>query len=73
MESYQRQSHAMRRAGPDAVVETIFRAATARRPPLRWPVGPTSFSGTVLRRLVPDAVYELAIRIAFGLRRRGRG
>ena len=39
----------------------IVRAATARAQ-LRWPVGPTSFQRRrVLRRLVPDALYELVL------------
>jgi NAD(P)-dependent dehydrogenase (short-subunit alcohol dehydrogenase family) len=63
--AYDRKSQAMRRGEVGTVVEVVYRAATARRPRLRWAVGPTSFSGTVLRRLVPDALYELAIRLAF--------
>lgn len=62
---YQRQAAAIRRAEVEVVVETIYRAATHRQPRLRWPVGPTWFSVTVLRRFVPDALYELVVRIAF--------
>jgi NAD(P)-dependent dehydrogenase (short-subunit alcohol dehydrogenase family) len=68
-ERYERKSAGMRRAEPTAVVDVIFRAATARHPRLRWPVGPTSFAGATLRRLVPDWLYELVMRVAFGLRR----
>jgi NAD(P)-dependent dehydrogenase (short-subunit alcohol dehydrogenase family) len=63
--TYDEKSRRMRRGPVDAVVDVIFRAATARRPRLRWAVGPTSFSGTVLRRLCPDGIYELALRLAF--------
>jgi len=70
MEEYLRRSHAMKRRDPAEVVDVIFRAATVRRPRLRWPVGPTSFSGTVLRRLTPDALYELVLGLAFRWRRR---
>ena len=63
--SYERQSARMRRGPPDAVVDAIFEAATAASPKLRWPVGPTSFSGGVLRRFVPDRLYELVMRVAF--------
>jgi NAD(P)-dependent dehydrogenase (short-subunit alcohol dehydrogenase family) len=65
VESYDRQAAAIKRAPPDKVVEAIFRAATSRNPRLRWAVGPTSFSGTVLRPLVPDRVYEWVMRSAF--------
>jgi NAD(P)-dependent dehydrogenase (short-subunit alcohol dehydrogenase family) len=68
--AYDRRSAALRRADVERVAGVILRAATHPRPKLRWPVGPTSFSGTVLRRLVPDFVYELAIRIAFHWGRR---
>jgi NAD(P)-dependent dehydrogenase (short-subunit alcohol dehydrogenase family) len=63
--AYDRQSAALRRADPARVVEVIFRAATARWPRLRWAIGATSFSGTILRRLVPDRIYEWAIRAVF--------
>jgi NAD(P)-dependent dehydrogenase (short-subunit alcohol dehydrogenase family) len=56
----------------DLVARAIYRAATRRRPPLRWRVGPTSFLGGVLRRFVPDALYEWGVRFAFGLWRRRR-
>jgi NAD(P)-dependent dehydrogenase (short-subunit alcohol dehydrogenase family) len=69
-QTYERRSTGMRRGELGRVVEVIFRAATRPRPPLRWPVGPTSFAGTTLRRLTPDWLYELVMRIAFGLRRR---
>jgi NAD(P)-dependent dehydrogenase (short-subunit alcohol dehydrogenase family) len=68
-EEYQRRSHAMKRRAPGPVVEVIFRAATSPRPRLRWPVGPTSFSGTLVRRLTPDAIYELVLGLAFRWRR----
>jgi NAD(P)-dependent dehydrogenase (short-subunit alcohol dehydrogenase family) len=63
--AYDERSNRLRRAEVGAVVDVIFRAATVRHPRLRWPVGPTSFAGTVLRRLIPDALYEWAVRIAF--------
>jgi NAD(P)-dependent dehydrogenase (short-subunit alcohol dehydrogenase family) len=63
--AYDERSRQMRRADVELVVRTIFRAATAARPRLRWPVGPTSFAGTVLRRLVPDGLYEALVRLAF--------
>ena len=43
----------------------IERAATAANPRLRWPVGPTSFSGGRLRAFCPDRLYEWLMRIAF--------
>lgn len=70
MASYQRQSARLRRARDlRPVVDAIERAATARNPPLRWPVGPTSFSAGRLRALVPDRLYEWVMRVAFPIRR----
>jgi NAD(P)-dependent dehydrogenase (short-subunit alcohol dehydrogenase family) len=69
VDEYLRRSDAMKRREPGDVVEVILRAATSRRPRLRWPVGPTSFTGTVLRRLTPDAIYELVLGLAFRWRR----
>jgi NAD(P)-dependent dehydrogenase (short-subunit alcohol dehydrogenase family) len=69
VEEYQRRSHAMKRRDPAAVVDVILRAATSSRPKLRWPVGPTSLTGTLIRRLTPDAIYELVLTLAFRWRR----
>jgi NAD(P)-dependent dehydrogenase (short-subunit alcohol dehydrogenase family) len=69
---YRKEAAAMRRAGLPGVVEVVFRAATHPRPALRWAVGPTSFAGTILRRLTPDFVYELLIRLVFRIKRIGR-
>jgi NAD(P)-dependent dehydrogenase (short-subunit alcohol dehydrogenase family) len=63
--AYERESAKLRRGRAADVAEVIFRAATARRPRLRWRVGPNSFSGGVLRRLVPDRLYEWAVRFTF--------
>jgi NAD(P)-dependent dehydrogenase (short-subunit alcohol dehydrogenase family) len=70
--AYQKKSDAMRRPAPDGVVDVIVRAATHPNPRLRWRVGPTSFSGGVLRQLTPDALYELVLGIAFRWRARRR-
>ncbi len=67
---YEAQSARMRRGPPDPVVDAIYEAATQPNPKLRWRVGPTSFSGGVLRRFVPDRLYELVMGIAFRWRRR---
>jgi NAD(P)-dependent dehydrogenase (short-subunit alcohol dehydrogenase family) len=74
--SYRRQAGRLRRARDlRPVVDAIERAATARNPRLRWPVGPTSFSGGRLRAFVPDRLYEWVMRVAFPIRRlpAGRG
>jgi NAD(P)-dependent dehydrogenase (short-subunit alcohol dehydrogenase family) len=63
--AYQRQSKRMRRAELAGLIDVIERAATVGRPRLRWPVGPTAFSVAYLLRLVPDWLYERAIRVAF--------
>jgi NAD(P)-dependent dehydrogenase (short-subunit alcohol dehydrogenase family) len=69
--AYRRQAGRMRRMrdlGP--VVSAIERAATSRRPRLRWRVGPTSFSAGRLRALVPDRLYEWLMRIGFPIRKK---
>jgi NAD(P)-dependent dehydrogenase (short-subunit alcohol dehydrogenase family) len=72
LRAYERQSAQIRRGPPDAVVAAIWKAATAARPRLRWRMGPNAFLGGVLRRFVPDALYELVMRVSFrwGPRRR---
>ncbi len=69
--AYRRQLQGLRRAEDlTPVVDAIERAATARHPRLRWPVGPTSFSGARLRPLVPDRLYEWLVRLVFRTRKR---
>ncbi|HSS37280.1 MAG TPA: SDR family oxidoreductase, partial [Polyangia bacterium] len=71
VEAYRRQSAALGRAEDlTPVVDAVERAATTANPRLRWPVGPSSFSGTRLRPLVPDRLYEWLIRLAFRTRPR---
>jgi NAD(P)-dependent dehydrogenase (short-subunit alcohol dehydrogenase family) len=70
VEAYRRQSAGLPRAKDLApVVDAIERAATARNPRLRWPVGPTSLSAR-LRPFVPDRLYEWIMRRAFRPRAR---
>lgn len=66
--AYERELGKLRRGRAEDVAAVIVRAAQARRPRLRWRVGPTSFTGGVLRRLVPDRVYEWLIGFAFRAR-----
>lgn len=63
--AYERALAGLRRGDADDVAALIVRAATARRPRLRYRIGPTSFSGGILRRLVPDRVYEWAVNFTF--------
>ncbi len=71
LESYRRQAARVPRAADlTPLVDTIERAATAADPRLRWPIGPTSFSGGRLRAFVPDRLYEWLMRLAFPIRRR---
>jgi NAD(P)-dependent dehydrogenase (short-subunit alcohol dehydrogenase family) len=67
--AYRRQSARMGRAKLPGLIDTIERAATARNPRLRWPVGPTSVTAGRLRALCPDIVYEWVMRIGFPIRR----
>lgn len=66
--AYRREAHNVRRAELPVLVDTIERAATVRRPRFRWPVGPSSFSAAYLRRLTPDWLYELVVRVVFRAR-----
>jgi NAD(P)-dependent dehydrogenase (short-subunit alcohol dehydrogenase family) len=67
--AYRKQSKGLRRAPLPGLVDMIERAATARRPRLRWLAGPTSFSAGRLRALTPDIVYEWLMRLVFPIRR----
>ncbi len=71
--SYDRESAKLRRGKVQDVAEVVYRAATSRRPRLRWRVGPTSFTGGVLRRLTPDWLYERVVEFVFHRARRLRG
>jgi hypothetical protein len=48
-------------SGPDVVGRTIVRAATARRPRTRYPVGRGARSVVTARRLLPDRALDLVI------------
>ncbi|HEY0713666.1 MAG TPA: SDR family oxidoreductase [Polyangia bacterium] len=63
--AYTRELRKLRRGRADDVAAMMVRAARTRRPRLRWRVGPTSFTGGVLRALVPDRLYEWGIRFTF--------
>ncbi|MEP6655303.1 MAG: hypothetical protein ABJA82_18200, partial [Myxococcales bacterium] len=63
--AYEHQAKRVHRAELPALIDVIERAATSARPRLRWPVGPSSFSAAYLRRLVPDRIYELVMRLVF--------
>lgn len=63
--AYRREAGKLPRAELPLLIDVIERAATARRPRLRWPVGPRTFSVYYLRRVVPDFIYEFLIRLVF--------
>jgi NAD(P)-dependent dehydrogenase (short-subunit alcohol dehydrogenase family) len=62
VDRYIESSARLPRGDASRVAEVIYRAATSRRPRLRWAVGPTAIVATNLRRLVPDWLYELGVR-----------
>lgn len=72
-DAYRREAANLPRADLPSLIDTIERAATVRRPRLRWPVGPNAFSASCLRRLTPDWLYELVVRFVFRDRGRRRG
>jgi NAD(P)-dependent dehydrogenase (short-subunit alcohol dehydrogenase family) len=51
--------------GPEIVARTILTALTARRPRMRYPVGPSSRLVPIARRLLPDGVALRLIRSHF--------
>lgn len=51
--------------GPDLVAATVLRALTARRPRVRYPVGPASRLVPLVRRLLPDALALRIVRAHF--------
>ena len=54
-----------RAPGPERVARTIHRALTARRPRVRYAVGPNARLVPLARRLLPDAVLLRLIRRHF--------
>jgi NAD(P)-dependent dehydrogenase (short-subunit alcohol dehydrogenase family) len=62
VDRYTESSARLPRGDAGRVADAIFRAATARRPRLRWAVGSTATVATNLRRLLPDWLYELGVR-----------
>lgn len=51
--------------GPEVAARAVHRALTARRPRLRYPVGPASWLVPVVRRFLPDAVALRLLRSHF--------
>jgi NAD(P)-dependent dehydrogenase (short-subunit alcohol dehydrogenase family) len=51
--------------GPDVIARAVLRAATARRPRVRYPAGPSSWLVPVARRLLPDRWAIAMIRKHF--------
>jgi NAD(P)-dependent dehydrogenase (short-subunit alcohol dehydrogenase family) len=62
VDSYLQSSGRLHRGKPEKVADTIFRAATAAHPRLRWSVGATAMVSSNARRLIPDRLYELGVR-----------
>jgi NAD(P)-dependent dehydrogenase (short-subunit alcohol dehydrogenase family) len=53
-------------SSPDVVARTIVRAATARRPRTRYPVGRGARAVVLARWLLPDRVYDRLLVTLFG-------
>ena len=51
--------------GPELVARAVHRALSARRPRLRYPVGPASWLVPFVRRLMPDSVALRLLRSHF--------
>ncbi|MBX6748422.1 MAG: SDR family NAD(P)-dependent oxidoreductase [Micromonosporaceae bacterium] len=66
---YARTLHSEARgiSSPDVVARTIARAATARRPRTRYPVGRGARAVVLARWLLPDRVYDRLLVSVFGL------
>jgi NAD(P)-dependent dehydrogenase (short-subunit alcohol dehydrogenase family) len=52
-------------AGPDRVAKAIEKALRARRAPTRIPITPSARLTIPLRRLLPDRVWDAAMRVQF--------
>ena len=50
---------------PDVVAKKIVKAATARRPTIRYPVGKGAGSLVLARRLMPDRVFDAMINTQY--------
>ncbi|WP_194921554.1 SDR family NAD(P)-dependent oxidoreductase [Catenulispora rubra] len=50
---------------PEKVAAAIERAATARRPKARYPVGPLARAALTMRRLLPDAAFDTFVARQF--------
>ncbi len=50
---------------PTVVARTVLRALSARRPRIRYPVGPSSRLVPLGRRLLPDGIAERLVRLHF--------
>nr|WP_320134046.1 SDR family oxidoreductase [uncultured Holophaga sp.] len=70
LESYRRQREDFARdhgLSAEAAAECVVRALNARRPPRRVPVGRDALAVSLLRRLVPDCLWEKVLRRMYGL------
>lgn len=52
---------------PERVAEAVVKAATARKPKLRYTVGKVAGQISVLRRLLPSGLFDKALRQQFGM------
>lgn len=64
-ESYTRPPLAWTAVGPERVAKVIERAASARRPRPRYVVPRSTRGMLLMRRLLPDRVYDLMLRAVF--------
>jgi NAD(P)-dependent dehydrogenase (short-subunit alcohol dehydrogenase family) len=64
-QAYERGPLALLGAGPDAVARTIERAISARRPRARYPVTPSARLMLGLHALLPDRIWDAAMRAQF--------
>jgi NAD(P)-dependent dehydrogenase (short-subunit alcohol dehydrogenase family) len=53
--------------GPEIVAQTIAKALAARRPRVRYPVGPDSLGVSLGRRFLPDSLFLRLIRDHFAI------
>jgi hypothetical protein len=50
---------------PADVARVVDRAVRARRPRARYPVGPLASSFLILRRALPDTLFDRFVRVQF--------
>ena len=66
--AFRSETTAKRSSSPEVIAKTVVRAANARRPRTRYAVGAGAKPLILIRRWLPDRVYDALIRRVSGMR-----